>query len=78
MQLVVESLNLFVVSSSWDAQFLHCLAESSRQKIATVSVKDMRSGTLVSKTGKFYYDTLKVCQVYQALLLEWFTIWQTC
>ena len=69
MQLLVEGLNLHAVASSWDIQFLNCLSESSRQKNVVVEVSGMRSGTVASKTGKLFYDTLKVRQI--VFSLQW-------
>ena len=57
VQVLLESLNLHVVSASWDLQFLHCLSEASRARTMAVHADEMRSGTLVSKTGKLFYDT---------------------
>jgi hypothetical protein len=57
---LVESLNLHVISSSWDLQFLNCLSESVKAKTVAVNVDGMRSGKQASKTGKRFYDTLKV------------------
>ena len=36
MQVMVETLNLHVVASSWDVQILGCLSESSRTKTAAI------------------------------------------
>ena len=60
MQLMVEALNLHVISVTWDLQYLTCLAESSRTKIKPLEVTDMISGTQVSKPGRLFYDTLLV------------------
>ena len=60
MQLMVEALNLHVISVAWDLQYLTCLAESSRTKIKPMNVTDMNSGTMVTKPGKLFYDTLLV------------------
>ena len=69
MHMLVESISLHVISSSWDLQFLSCLAESTRSKSAVIQVnpnmKDgiqtiMGSGTRATKTGKLFYDTIKV------------------
>ena len=60
MQLLVEALNLHVISTSWDLQYLTCLAESSRSKLRPIEVTNMISGTTVTKPGKLFYDTLKV------------------
>ncbi len=49
-----------MVSASWDLQFQRCLAEASRAKTTAVRVEGMRSGTVVSRAGKLFYDTLKV------------------
>ncbi len=59
-QVLLESLSLHVVSASWDLQFQRCLAEASRAKTTAVRVEGMRSGTVVSRAGKLFYDTLKV------------------
>eukprot|EP00094_Tigriopus_californicus_P002786 TCALIF_02688-PA protein Name:"Similar to CCDC142 Coiled-coil domain-containing protein 142 (Homo sapiens)" AED:0.06 eAED:0.03 QI:0/0.87/0.77/0.88/0.87/0.88/9/28/508 len=59
IHLLVESLNLHCISASWDMQFMGCLSESSRSKTVALTVPTTRSGTLVSKTGKLFYDTLK-------------------
>ena len=48
-----------MIATSWDLQFLNCLAESTRPKSAIIDVEDMKSGTVASKTGSFFYDTLK-------------------
>ena len=63
MQVLVETLNLHVVSSSWDVQILGWLSEASRAKTAAVRCEEMRSGTVVSKTGRLFYDTLKVREI---------------
>ena len=60
MHLMVEALNMHVITISWDLQYLTCLAESSRTKLKNMEVTDMVSGTNVSKPGKLFYDTLKV------------------
>ena len=69
MHILVESINLHVISSSWDLQFLSCLAESTRSKSAVITVNPnttdgiqtiMGSGTRATKTGKLFYDTIKV------------------
>ena len=57
---MVESLNMHVITVSWDLQYLTCLAESSRAKLKAVDVTDMNSGTSVSQPGNLFYDTLKV------------------
>ncbi len=49
-----------MVSASWDLQFQRCLAEASRAKTTAVRVEGMRSGTVVPRAGKLFYDTLKV------------------
>ena len=63
MQLMVEALNLHVISVAWDLQYLTCLAESSRTKIKPMNVTDMNSGTMVTKPGKLFYDTLLVSNI---------------
>ena len=63
MQLMVEALNLHVISVTWDLLYLTCLAESSRAKLKSMEVTDLISGTQVSKPGKLFYDTLKVSKV---------------
>ena len=66
MHLLVEALNLHVISSSWDLQFMSCLAESTRPKSFTMDVTAMqrdgvlKNGEKVTKTGKLFYDTIKV------------------
>ena len=60
MHLLAESWNLHVISTAWDLQFLKCLAESTQHKSAVVEVSDMRSGDKATKTGKLFYETLKV------------------
>ena len=67
MHLLVEALNLHVISSSWDLQFMSCLAESTRPKSFTMDVtaiqqRDgvLKNGEKVTKTGKLFYDTIKV------------------
>ena len=60
MQLMVEALNLHVIAVAWDLQYLTCLAEASRTKIKPLEVTDMISGTMVTRPGKLFYDTLKV------------------
>ena len=70
MHLLVEALNLHVISASWDLQFMSCLAESTRPKSFTIDVTDLqnkgenilKSGQKVTKTGKLFYDTIKVPQ----------------
>ena len=63
MHLLVEGLNLHCIAVSWDLQYLQCLAEASRAKTATVAVKGMPSGVVASKTGKLFYDTIKVKRI---------------
>ena len=60
MHLLAESLNLHVISTAWDLQFLKCLAESTQPKSSIVDVTEMRSGDKATRTGKLFYDTLKV------------------
>ena len=60
MHLLAESLNLHVISTAWDLQFLKCLAESTTHKSMVVEVAEMRSGDKATRTGKLFYDTLKV------------------
>ena len=60
IHLLVESLDLHVITASWDLQFLSCLSESARPKTTAVDVGGMKNGTQASKTGKLFYDTLKV------------------
>ena len=60
MHLLVEALNLHVITVSWDLQYLTCLAESSRAKIKMMDVTDMNSGVTVTQPGKLFYDTIKV------------------
>ena len=60
MHLMVEALNMHVITVSWDLQYLTCLAESSRAKLRAIEVTDMNSGTSVSQPGNLFYDTLKV------------------
>ena len=50
-------------------QFLKCLAESSQHKSSVVDVADMRSGDKATKTGKLFYDTLKV-KMFNLITLE--------
>ena len=75
MHMLCEALNLHVIALSWDLQFLSCLAESTRSKSAVIAVttnmKDgiqnvMGSGTRATKTGKLFYDTIKVPLSYSA------------
>ena len=67
MHLMVESLNMHVITVSWDLQYLTCLAESSRAKLKAVDVTDMNSGTSVSQPGNLFYDTLKVKMIFIVL-----------
>ena len=70
MHMLVEAVNLHVISSTWDIQFLSCLSETTRSKSAVLNVnastKDgsmrniMCNGTKATKTGKLFYDTIKV------------------
>ena len=60
MHLLAESLNLHVITTAWDLQFLKCLAESTTHKSTVVEVAEMRSGDKATRTGKLFYDTLKV------------------
>ena len=62
MHLMVEALNMHVITVSWDLQYLTCLAESSRAKLKAIEVTEMNSGTTVSQPGNLFYDTLKVIQ----------------
>jgi hypothetical protein len=66
MHLLAESLNLHVISTAWDLQFLKCLAESTQPKSSIVDVTEMRSGDKATKTGKLFYDTLKVRKHYHS------------
>jgi len=59
MHLMVEALNMHVITVSWDLQYLTCLAESSRAKLKAIEVTEMNSGTTVSQPGNLFYDTLK-------------------
>ena len=70
MQLMVEALNLHVIAVAWDLQYLTCLAEASRTKIKPLEVTDMISGTMVTRPGKLFYDTLKV-RIMQWWLFMW-------
>ena len=60
IHVLVESLDLHVITASWDLQFLACLSESTRAKTTTVDVQGMKNGSQASKTGRLFYDTLKV------------------
>ena len=70
MHMLVEAVNLHVISSSWDLQFLSCLSESTRPKSAVLNINAnmkeggmrniMCNGTKATKTGKLFYDTIKV------------------
>ena len=70
MHMLVEAVNLHVISSSWDLQFLSCLSESTRSKSAVLNINAnmkeggmrniMCNGTKATKTGKLFYDTIKV------------------
>ena len=60
IHVLVENLDLHVITASWDLQFLACLSESTRTKTTTVDVQGMKNGSQASKTGKLFYDTLKV------------------
>ena len=70
MHMLVEAMNLHVISSSWDLQFLSCLSESTRPKSAVLNINAnmkeggmrniMCNGTKATKTGKLFYDTIKV------------------
>ena len=60
IHVLVENLDLHVITASWDLQFLSCLSESARPKTTAVDVAGMKNGTQASKTGKLFYDTLKV------------------
>ena len=60
--MMVEALNMHVITVSWDLQYLTCLAESSRAKLKAIEVTEMNSGTTVSQPGNLFYDTLKVIQ----------------
>ena len=70
MHMLVEAINVHVISSSWDLQFLSCLSESTRTKSAVITVSPnmkeggmrniMCNGTKATKTGKLFYDTIKV------------------
>ena len=62
MHMMVEALNMHVITVSWDLQYLTCLAESSRAKLKAIEVTEMNSGTTVSQPGNLFYDTLKVIQ----------------
>jgi len=68
LQVLVESINMHVVSAAWDLQFLHCLSEASRSRTTAVTVKNMRSGSAASRAGKLYYDTLKVSSIFRTFL----------
>ena len=79
MHMLVESISLHVISSSWDLQFLSCLAESTRSKSAVINVnpnmKDgiqtiMGSGTRATKTGKLFYDTIKVYGLLNVVIMH--------
>ena len=69
MHLLVEALNMHVISASWDLQYMSCLAESTRPKSFTLDVTALqksgvlKNGEKVTKTGKLFYDTIKVRQV---------------
>ena len=60
MHVLVESLDLHVITASWDLQFLACLSESTRAKTTAVDVQGMKNGSQASRTGRLFYDTLKV------------------
>ena len=60
IHVLVENLDLHVITASWDLQFLACLSESTRAKTTAVDVQGMKNGSQASKTGKLFYDTLKV------------------
>ena len=66
MHLLLESLNMHVISASWDLQYMSCLAESTRPKSFTLDVTALqdsgvlKNGEKVTKTGKLFYDTIKV------------------
>ena len=74
MHMLVEAVNLHVISSSWDLQFLSCLSESTRSKSAVLNINAnmkeggmrniMCNGTKATKTGKLFYDTIKVSHLY--------------
>ena len=77
MHMLVEAVNLHVISSSWDLQFLSCLSESTRSKSAVLNINAsmkeggmrniMCNGTKATKTGKLFYDTIKVSYLNRAL-----------
>ena len=60
IHVLVENLDLHVITASWDLQFLACLSESTRAKTTAVDVQGMKNGSQASMTGKLFYDTLKV------------------
>ena len=69
MHMMVEALNMHVITVSWDLQYLTCLAESSRAKLKAIEVTEMNSGTTVSQPGNLFYDTLKVIHYRATFLL---------
>ena len=70
MHMLVEAINLHVITSSWDLQFLSCLSESTRLKSAIINVaanmkeggmrQIMCNGIKATRTGTLFYDTIKV------------------
>ena len=60
IHVLVENLDLHVITASWDLQFLACLSESTRAKTTAIDVQGMKNGSQASMTGKLFYDTLKV------------------
>lgn len=75
MHMLVEAINLHVITSSWDLQFLSCLSESTRLKSAIINVaanmkeggmrQIMCNGIKATRTGTLFYDTIKV-NIYSA------------
>eukprot|EP00095_Tigriopus_kingsejongensis_P009268 maker-scaffold361_size196684-snap-gene-0.20 protein:Tk09268 transcript:maker-scaffold361_size196684-snap-gene-0.20-mRNA-1 annotation:"hypothetical protein TcasGA2_TC011954" len=59
VQSVLNKLMRVLANTMIVDKFLRCLSESSRAKTMTTTVPTMRSGTLVSNTGRLFYDTLK-------------------
>ena len=60
VHLIIETLNIHVISTAWDTQMIRCHAHAVRSKTQRIILE---CGSHASTTGKLFYETVNVSSI---------------